>query len=167
MRFVPFKLCHIAELDVQESQRGAIDCEALGLIANVAELSDAWTGLDETGEVIGCAGVMPTHIVSCTNVAGLECPKEAVVWAVFSPSLKANVKAVIRFVRTVLDHRPEQRILAYVEPSQPKAARFAEAVGLACAGEDFADGRRMLVFALERGEWPIRSPQPSLWPLLL
>lgn len=159
MRFLEFRPWHVGHFALQE---GDAVFKYAGLFEDVCELSDVWTGFDGDGRVVGMAGILPVHYVQCTVVPGVELPKEAAAWAIFSgPLLAKHAKSVVRFVRTVLAHRPEQRIAAEIDLARPNAARFAEAVGLAYAGNGIgADGQPVRVHALQRDEWPIQSLQP-------
>ena len=137
MRFEPFHAQHLSEVTPQPDQAAFLQWMTPDIAERVAE-HFAFTGFDEAGAIVGCAGIAPVE-------------DEMVAWAVFSERVFAYPKAVMRAVKAGLSLHRGQRIMAYVAVSHVKAARFAEALDFQLAGRvTHPNGAELFVYALER-----------------
>lgn len=105
-------------------------------IAEAAALHFAQTGLDESGQVVGCAGV-------CEMEDG-----RLLAWAWFAAGFEKYALSIIKFMRWALGEIKDP-VWAYVDSAHVKATRFAEALGFALESTErsaFPDGREALLY---------------------
>lgn len=114
MRFVPFEPAHLKMFAAQEAQRQSLQWMS-GDIAEAAAQTFSFTGIDEEGRVIGCAGLAPAE-------EGL------VAWAVLSEAIAGRGLALARAVKRGLDLHSDHAIIAHINPDHAKAANFARAL---------------------------------------
>lgn len=112
-------------------------------IAEAAAAHVAFSLYEETGGMIGCAGLAPIES---------DDGEELVAWAVFSARIADNALAVMRACARCLDLFSGRRIVAHVAPDHPKAARFAEALGFRFVRDDadlHPSGKSLRVYVRE------------------
>lgn len=102
--FIPYRPEHLMQIDYQPAQRRWKDLFFTPAYARVLDVPDmAWTGLDEQGRVIGCAGFSP------------QWEGRVIGWAVFGKIPKAAWVPIFKKVRKEMralrkqghDHRVE------------------------------------------------------------
>lgn len=116
LAFIRYRVDHLDLFDWQGSQM--LEASELGFAYRYRLERDGigWTGVDVDQNVVGCAGLL-------CEPWGVAC------WAAFSCDLPGHVRQVIRFVREILRNRSERMICTLIRADNPKAARFANAVG--------------------------------------
>lgn len=148
MQVVPFALDHFDQIEWQTAQTRGQDLYQREWAEEIAQSSDAWTGIAADGYIIACAGVIPTRLLRVGN--GPDQPHESLAWAIFSPRLAYHVKDVYREIRGFLASRPEYRIEAYVDADHNRAAPFLEHLGFTYErdiGDVAGDGRPLKLYA--------------------
>ncbi|GIK48036.1 MAG: hypothetical protein BroJett013_07330 [Alphaproteobacteria bacterium] len=114
MRLVAFEPDHLFMFAPQQAQAESMQWMTPDIAEAVAAYF-SFTGIDESGEVVGCAGIAPA-------------PKsdDYVAWAVFADSIGKHALALMKAVKRGLELYRDRRIVAHVDPKHLKAARFAE-----------------------------------------
>lgn len=105
----------------------------------------SFTGVDDEGNVIACAGLMPLF------------PGVGSIWAMFSDELPKHKLAVIRELRKHLKHLQDHdyfRMETVVRKDHPTSLRFIEAVGFKRTGdkERYAFGLDFWEYSLVKEE---------------
>ncbi|MGE0533143.1 MAG: hypothetical protein AB7P35_17680 [Hyphomonadaceae bacterium] len=145
MRFVKFEPGHLFAFEAQDAQKPYLQWTSPD-IAKTCAAHFSFTGIDDRGRIVGCAGLAPWQDGALA------------AWAVFSPSIHTHARAVLRAVRSGLDLHRTRTIVAYVAPEHVKAARFAEALDFSLSGRDeLPNGQSVLRYAREAKWTPERS----------
>ncbi len=126
MRFERFTTDHLMEIEWQESQRQWAHLASREVADWYTENGDGLTLLDDTGDIIATAGIVPTRIGLRD---GESFPLVSHAVAVFSPRFSKHIKVILLAIRQFLDARPEPKIVMHVWPSDEKASRFAKRLG--------------------------------------
>lgn len=113
LAFEPFRKAHLAALS-------APDAKVLHATASVVELEKhpSFTGRDDAGNVVGCAGLHPIWWPGRWNA-----------WAFFEKPTGPHMLQITRFVRLVLDSFPVPRVEAHVIEGFPQGYKFAKVLG--------------------------------------
>lgn len=114
MRLIPFEPKHLGAFQAQEAQRESMEWMRPE-IAEAAAQAFSFTGLDDRGFVVGCAGLAPFD-------EGL------VAWAVFGDAIADHPLALMRAVKRGLDLHRRHTVIAHIDPDHTKAAAFARAL---------------------------------------
>ena len=138
MRLVPFEPHHLRQMEVQPAQAPFIEWMTPE-VGEAAAARFSFTGLDDAGTIIGCAGIVETE------EGGLG------AWATFSTLLTAHAVAVTRAVRRGLSLYDGQRIEAHVLTGHTKAAAFAERLNFSFVRRmAHPNGAEIMLYARER-----------------
>lgn len=150
LQVVPFDITHFDQIEWQNAQSHGRAYYQRHWAEEIAQGSDAWSGVTADGYVVGCAGVIPTR--AWLNEDGSETPVESMAWAIFSPRLGAHAKHIVRAIRAFLNARPEYRIEAVVDAEHERAAPFLEFLGFQFEREVDAEelGKTMKLFVRVR-----------------
>ncbi len=126
----------IGDVQAFSAQPGQ-SAEAIDAAAQMSEFAQggpAFTGLRESGEVIGVAGLMVHH-------AGY-----ATAWALLAKVTPHELAAITQVVRRVLAEASYKRIDMFVQPDWTQAKRWAWQLG-------FAQEQRMFCARPDGGDW--------------
>lgn len=118
--FVPFKADHLRQINVQPAQR----LQAKMLLSNdteVLENNDSWTAIDD-GTVIACSGIMVAP----------GWPTRGYLWSILSTDCKPRMVRIVRFMKSVIDSHPADRVEMTVEYDFTEGHRLAHILGFVC-----------------------------------
>lgn len=119
MKLVKFRAEHLQRLTLQPAQRyfhGNFEDPAYGRALETSAFS--FTGLDDDGAVIGCAGVHELW------------QGRAVAWALLSADAGPHFKAIHKAARGFFVQAPWRRIEAMVEDGFDAGHRWAKMLGM-------------------------------------
>lgn len=143
MRVVPYDHSHLPGLSLQPAQWEVAAPVTEGELAALSAAGDAYTALNEAGDVLGIFGCFQLW------------PGRAHAWALVSSRAGPYMRRLTREILRYLSTAPFHRIEAHVDADFGAAIRWAHVLGFACETPEpmqqfTPDRRACYLFALTR-----------------